>query len=139
MFLGTLIGGFSRRWTALATESACIVAGDAWCSRLKEGPATDLADQDVLRALPEGGTQEFIHIDLAPPVLRERVAGDARDPVRVREFQLTGILEGDDLCKRRDEERYSVQGRGLSGRRTACKYAGLAVLDREPDEGDPER
>src|SRR4030066_102714 len=47
--------------------------------------------------------------------------GRARDPVLVGQVDLPGVLDGDDLCARADEEGRAVQGRRLPGRRPAAE------------------
>jgi len=105
MFLGTLSGAFSRRWTAASTPPACMVENVvcpvliAWKSVRGLTPP-DLADKDVLGTLPHRSLEEVEHPDGGAEPLRDCLTRDCRNQFSVIERDLAGIFDGDDLCKR---------------------------------------
>src|SRR2546427_5963369 len=99
--------------------------------------AADLSDDDVVGPLPQRGAHEVIHVDLAArlaisPALAYSGAGNARDPILVREVDLAGVLDRDNLRARADEQCGAVQGGRLPGGRAAADHHGLAALDGDP-------
>src|SRR6266566_2310392 len=99
--------------------------------------AADLSDDDVVRPLPQRGAHEVIHVDLAAclaigPALAHSGAGNARDPILVREVDLARVLDRDDLRARADEQRGAVQGGRLPGGGATADHHRLAALDGDP-------
>src|SRR5207302_1406822 len=82
--------------------------------------ATDLSDDDVVGPLPQRGAHKVIHVDLAARLaistaLAHSGAGNARDPILVREVDLARVLDRDNLRARADEQCGAVQGGRLPG------------------------
>jgi len=85
--------------------------------RLEEGQcllSTDFTDNQVFRTLTESRLEEFVHVDLPFSCDIKGFTGYTGNPVCMGQFQFTGILEGDNLCQGRNEERDGVQRGGLS-------------------------
>src|SRR5208283_3274022 len=101
--------------------------------RLRFG-TTDFPDNDVLRPLPHGGTEEIEHID-GVATLGKRIAGDACDPVVVIERDLPCVLDADNLCDRRNKERNGVERSGLPGCSPADEEQAHAVFYGQPEIG----
>ena len=75
MVRGTLMGGFSSRWMADSTESACMVENVVWpvdmaWNSVQRFLASDFAYQQVFGTLPECGLQQVEHLDGALAVRR---------------------------------------------------------------------
>src|SRR6059036_2182580 len=103
--------------------------------------AADLSDDDVVRPLPQRGSDEVVHVDLAARLavgapLANPGPRRPGDPVLMGQVDLPGVLDGHDLRARSDEEGGAVQGRGLPARGPAADHHRLAILDGDPEVRD---